>query len=256
MRHVRPLWSARPVLALLAVITSFAAPGALSAQDRPLVNLQHFSPEIGRDSLIQVMRGFSFALGVRCQYCHVGGDGSSFEGVEFESDDDPDKRKARYMLRMVETLNRSMLPLMADRDEPSAEMSCKTCHRGRPKPALLTEVLRSTLDESGADSAQATYRSLRESTAMSGMYDFGEWEMNVLAERLEREGRERDAIAIYEVNRESHPNSLSIELSLGGLYEVVEDLDSAISAYERALALAPGNQRAEARLAALRGGDA
>ena len=43
-------------------------------------NLQFFPKDIARDSLINIMRGFSFALGVRCQHCHTGGDGISFEG--------------------------------------------------------------------------------------------------------------------------------------------------------------------------------
>ena len=48
------------------------------------------------------MREFSFALNVRCQYCHTGGDGISFEGVNFASDEKPAKVKARAMLRMVD----------------------------------------------------------------------------------------------------------------------------------------------------------
>jgi hypothetical protein len=46
------------------------------------------------------MRHFSFALDVRCQYCHLGGDGVSFDGVVFESDDDPDKVKAKRKTRL------------------------------------------------------------------------------------------------------------------------------------------------------------
>ena len=38
-------------------------------------------------ALIQRMREFSFALGVRCQHCHAGGNGVSLEGVSFKSDD-------------------------------------------------------------------------------------------------------------------------------------------------------------------------
>ena len=38
-------------------------------------NLQFYPKDITRDVLTQRMREFSFALGVRCQYCHAGGDG-------------------------------------------------------------------------------------------------------------------------------------------------------------------------------------
>ncbi len=228
--------------------------GEASAQiPQEMENLQFFSQEVTRDSIVEVMRGFSFALGVRCQYCHVGGDGISFQGVEFASDDDPDKRKARFMLRMVETLNNSMLPMMADRDAPASEITCKSCHRGRPKPALLTQILRQVLDDEGPEAAVARYRELREQAPMAGMFDFGEWEMNVLGERLRDEGRHRDAIAIFELNLEHFASSLSILFELSGLYEAVEDVEGAIGYYERVLELSPDNGRAQARLTALAG---
>src|SRR5262252_10523065 len=72
-------------------------------------NLQALPKDIQRDSLIQIMRGFSFALGVRCQYCHTGGDGVSFAGVSFKSDDKAAKRNARFMIRMVDSLNHTVL---------------------------------------------------------------------------------------------------------------------------------------------------
>src|ERR1043165_199505 len=68
----------------------------------PPQNLQYFPKDIPRPQLIQRMREFSFALDVRCQYCHAGGDGVSFDGVNFASDDKPAKVKARALLRMVD----------------------------------------------------------------------------------------------------------------------------------------------------------
>lgn len=78
-------------------------------------NLQYFRKDIPRDELVQRMREFSFALGVRCQYCHVGGDGVSFDGVVFASDEKPVKVKARAMLRMVEQLNTTALAQIPSR---------------------------------------------------------------------------------------------------------------------------------------------
>ena len=217
-------------------------------------NLRFLPEDITRDSLLEVMRGFSFALGVRCQYCHVGGDGRSFEGVEFHKDDDPDKRKARFMLRMVANLNGMVLPLVPERDDPPRAIECKTCHRGLPRPTLLSQGLREILDEHGADSAVAAYRNYRESLMTSGTFDFGEWETNVTAERLTRDGRPRDAIAIYELNAEFYPESASIALALARLYEGEEEIETAIGYYERVLELRPDNQAAQERLEALRGG--
>ena len=71
-----------------------AAPVAAQMPEK-FENLQYFPKDIPRDSLIQHMRAFSLTLGVRCQYCHTGGDGVSFRGVNFASDEKPAKRKAR-----------------------------------------------------------------------------------------------------------------------------------------------------------------
>ncbi len=238
------------------VLTGVTGPafGAAAQIPEAFRNLQYFPEDIPRDSLIGFMRGFSFALGVRCQYCHVGGDGISFEGVEFDRDDDPDKRKARYMLRMVDELNDVMLAELPDRSEPPVRMECKTCHRGRPKPLLLTQEMRLALDEGGVDAAVARYRELLENFPDRGAYDFGEWEVNVLGERLAAVGRVDEAIAIYALNAERFPGSASIAFSLGQLHEEKGDLDGAIRHYERTLELVPNHRGARGRLEALRGG--
>jgi hypothetical protein len=239
-----------------AVFVSLFATAGLGAQvpDR-VVNLQVLPEDLPRDSVVEIMRGFSFALGVRCQYCHVGGDGVSFEGVVFESDDDPDKVKARHMLEMVRDLNEVALAALPDRGSPPVTVECSTCHRGRPRPVQLAQELRIALDDFGADSAVARYERFRsrEEIVLSGIFDFGEWEVNVLAERLTGEGRLRDAIAIYELNGRYYPGSVSIHSALGALHEEVGDIDAAIASWERVLELAPGSARARARLDALRG---
>lgn len=173
-------------------------------------NLKVLPRDITRDSLVQIMRGFSLSLSVRCQYCHVGGDGVSFAGVEFAKDDDPDKRKARFMLRMVDSLNRHVLPNIPDLGREPLQITCKTCHRGSARPELLTQRLERIRDSLGIDSVVAQYRRLRADGGLSGRYDFGEWEMNLWAERLARSGNPRDAIAIYRLNLEYFPESVSI----------------------------------------------
>lgn len=248
-RRTRSL--AVPTAVLLALAPT---PGAASAQiPEEFRNLQVLPADLPRDSLVEIMRGFSFALGVRCQYCHVGGDGISFEGVVFESDDDPDKVKARAMLTMVDNLNDVVLASLPDRDSPPVTVGCKTCHRGRPRPVLLAQELRMALDDFGPDSAVVRYERFREETTVAGWFDFREWEMNVLGDRLQREGRIADAIAIYELNARYHPESVSIHLSLGRLHEANDDAESAVRSYERVLELAPRNALARQRLDALRG---
>ena len=214
-------------------------------------NLRFFPEEIPRGELIAQMREFSFALGVRCQYCHAGGDGVSFEGVEFHSDDDPDKVKARAMLEMTRKLNEELLIDIPSRDSPPVVIGCKTCHRGQSRPLLLTQEMRLALDAQGSSAAVARYRELRKEFATSGAFDFGEWEVNTLAEQLRREQRTEDAIAIYQLNAEFHPESTSIHMALGGLYETSGRVDAAREAYERVLELRPDHSGATERLAAI-----
>src|SRR5262245_23019721 len=140
-------------------------------------NLQYFPKDITREQLIQRMREFSFGLGVRCQYCHPGGDGVSFEGVSFSSDDKPAKTKARTMLRMLDQINNVSLPQLTARAQPRVSVECSTCHRGVAVPRSLQTVLVETVDAEGAAAAVDRYRTLRKD-ALLGRYNFGEWEVN------------------------------------------------------------------------------
>jgi hypothetical protein len=85
-------------------------------------NLKYFPKDISRDRLTQRMREFSFALGVRCQYCHAGGNGITFDGVDFSSDEKAPKRKARAMLRMLDQVNKKLLPDVPSRAEPRGRL--------------------------------------------------------------------------------------------------------------------------------------
>ncbi len=240
--------------AVLAVVCLLGnAPGAASQMPTEFTNLQHFPDDIARDDLIENMRHISLALGVRCQYCHVGGDGVSFQGVDFASDDDPDKIKARWMLGMMADLNRRLDTELLHRDTVPVEMSCKTCHRGISRPILLAQEIRMALDTSGRDSIGAVYDRARESLE-GGVYDFNQWELNLLAEQLEGEGRADDAIAVWELNRRHHPESVNILRNLGRMYEAAGRTQEATWAWVSILTVAPGNREATARLEALRGG--
>ncbi len=49
------------------------------------------------------MKGFTRALGVRCSHCHVGG--NPLSTYDFASDENPNKGRAREMLRMLNSIN-------------------------------------------------------------------------------------------------------------------------------------------------------
>lgn len=237
-----------------ALVALALGPNGVSAQiPDEFTNLQFLPEDISRADLLVVMRDFSFALDVRCQYCHVGGDGVSFEGVDFPSDDGPNKRKARFMLQMVADLNSRLDADLPDRRDPQVQVQCKTCHRGLPRPTSLAFTLRETLDSFGTDSISVVYDRLREGVQF-GKYNFGEWEVNVLAENLQAEERYNDAVAILSLNSLHYPQSASIQFNLGRLMELQDDPAGAIRYYERVLELRAGHRGATGRLQALRGG--
>ena len=172
-------------------------------------NLQYFPKDISREALTQRMREFSFALGVRCQYCHAGGNGVTFEGVSFGSDEKPTKAKARAMLRMVEQINTVTLAQLPSRAEPRVVVECSTCHRGVAIPKSLQTTLFEIAKADGVPAAVAKYRDLRRN-AILGQYNFGEWEINELARRLSESGNVQGAIDVLEMNREYYPSSTDI----------------------------------------------
>jgi tetratricopeptide (TPR) repeat protein len=246
----------RIVVVCLAVGALIHASGRAAGQiPDEFKNLKVLPGDISRDSLVFLMRSFSFATGLRCEDCHVMGDNNAFEGAQFELDDKVHKRKARAMLEMVHRINDELLPTLPERDQPILAVECKTCHRGLPKPFLLRTELHRVLDRDGIAAAVDRYRELRDREAMSGAYDFGEWEMNELAREVEAGGNTPAAIAFLKLNAEFHPESASIPGTLGPLYEQLGQKDDAIAAYRRVLELNPRSQAAQARLRALTGGE-
>jgi tetratricopeptide (TPR) repeat protein len=242
----------RPLLLVPVFVFASVALTAQPAQPpwKP-ENLQFFPKDITRERLVQRMREFSFALGVRCQYCHTGGNGISFDGVNFGSDEKPAKVKARAMLRMVEHVNTSMLPALPSRATPRVEVDCVTCHRGLPLPKTLQTTLLEIIEKDGAPAGVEKYRELRRDATLTGRYNFGEWEINELARRLVEAGNTQGAIAMLEVNVEFNPKSGDIEFMLGELHRTRGERDQAIKRYRAALEKAPQHQAAKQRLAEL-----
>lgn len=237
---------------LLVVVSSSVAACPVEAQiPEKFVNLRVLPKDIARDSLVQIMRGFSFALGVRCQHCHSGGDGVSFVGVSFDSDDKPAKLNARFMLQMVDSLNRSILAAMPARSTPPVVVQCVTCHRALPKPMTIERYVLNTIDAAGADSAARAYRNLRKSRSLDGSFDFTEWRMNEVARHLSVAGKTAEAITILEMNLEFNANSVSIVSMLADLHRQRGDREKAIERYRQVLQLAPNNPEARRRLAEL-----
>jgi hypothetical protein len=249
---MRRIPSLVPGLAALLVLAG-AAPAAAQIPEH-FENLKVLPQDIPRDSLLQIMRGFAMSLGVRCQYCHVqrqGADGR--ESFDFKSDDKAPKDKARFMMRMVRTLNGEVLPLVPHRHDPPVGVGCVTCHRGLPIPTTLDRVLTAALDSGGATAAVARYRQLRQETMASGRYDFSEGSVNELARRLAAQGKTAEAAALLEMNGEFYPQSGQVDFQLGEVYRMRGERDKALVRYRMAQTKDPNNPQIRRRIDELSG---
>jgi hypothetical protein len=211
-------------------------------------NLRYFPKDITREALVQRMREFSFALNVRCQYCHTGGDGISFDGVDFASDDKSAKVKARAMLKMMDAINTTLLADIPSRAEPRVVVNCATCHHGLALPKSLQTTLFEIVQKDGAAAAVARYKELRADTTM-GRYNFGQWETMELARKLAEAKNTSAAIAVLEMTGEYYPKSPEVDYQIGELHVMRGEKDLALTSLRRALEKRPGDAGIKARIA-------
>lgn len=169
MRRVQ--FAVAAVLVLLLLPAVVAQPQAPPSPP-PFQNLQVLPDDIPREQLVDTMKGFTRALGVRCSHCHVG-EGNDLSTYDFPSDAKHEKRAARVMIEMVQAINRDHLPRLAaieghhegheeghhpahaeghEAAHPAghaegheaghaeahemARVTCMTCHRGEPEPVI------------------------------------------------------------------------------------------------------------------------
>ena len=78
------------------------------------------------ERVLRVMNGWSRALGVGCNFCHVPG--------HWADEDKNNKQVARDMAVMNAAINDTLLPRVFNPDHDRRFVNCTTCHRGRPNP--------------------------------------------------------------------------------------------------------------------------
>ena len=244
-------------------LAAAALPRAAGAQQPPgqqqppprNENLKVLPTDIPRDTLLQIMRGISLALGVRCQHCHVqepapAGSPGPRERFNFPADDKQTKHTARFMMRMTDSLNRVVLAALPNRREPSVRVGCVTCHHGLPVPQTLETTLAEAIEKFGTDSAVARYERLRQDMA-SGRYDFSETSLSDLARTLGERGRTAEALAMLQLNQKYYPNSPDVDFQLAELHVKRGEKDQAIARFRAVLAKRPNDMRARRGLQGL-----
>ncbi len=100
--------------AALVAVAQQGAPGKTAAQ--VYKNIQVLK-DIPSTQLIPSMRFLSTALGVECEFCHLG----------TRSEDTPNKQTARKMMTMMLAINKQSF-------DGRLEVSCYTCHKGNHDP--------------------------------------------------------------------------------------------------------------------------
>ena len=193
-----------------------------------------------------VMKGFTRALGVRCPFCHKGVEGQPLSTFDFASNENPNKERAREMMRMLEDVNAHLKKIQPSGDQ-RVNMWCDTCHRGRPRPMTLQEELAEKYRAKGIQAALDDYAELRQKFYGRGTYDFGENSLNNFGyEVLDKDAA--GAIRVFKLNAELFPDSDNVWESLGEGYMKAGDLKSAEESFQKALALNPKDPNAKEML--------
>ncbi len=234
------------VLLVSTLAVSVHAQDSWSWPEKP-VNLQVLPSDWPGKRLRAPMTGFTRALGVSCSHCHVGEEGQPLSTYDFASDDNPNKNRAREMLRMLGSVNEHLDKIEPSGDKP-VNMWCHTCHRGRPRPMTLTAELTEVYDAEGLDATLARYSLLHEQFYGKGAYNFGEKVLNGFGYRvMEKDGAEA-ATRVFELNAAHFPDSGNVWDSLGEAHMKAGDAGLAQQYYHKSLGLDPDNRNAREML--------
>ena len=210
-------------------------------------NLQVLPKDWPGTRLRPVMIGFSRALGVRCSYCHKGEEGKPLSTYDFASDDNPNKNRAREMLRMLNEIGEHLKKIEPSGDQ-RVNMWCHTCHRGRPRPMTLPEELGEQYRKKNVKAALDYYDELKKKYYGRGAYDFGEDSLNNFGYEILEKNDAASAIQVFQLNAELYPQSANVWDSLAEAYMKSGDMRKARENYEKALTLDPKDNNAKERL--------
>ena len=238
---------ALPLLVLLAF------PAVAPAQNRfppdSLVNIKVLPHTLRPREVIDLMRGYTNALGVRCPFCHVGEEGKPLNTFDFAADDRRNKLVARDMIRMVQNINSETLGRLPERPDSSLRVTCQTCHRGVSRPVPLDQIVVQVVRSSGVDSASRAYKTLRERYYGSDAYDFSERTLVRAAMTLSQAREFEPALALLALDNEFFPKGAELMIATGDVQRAKGDSASAVRSYREALTREPQHPGARQRLA-------
>jgi tetratricopeptide (TPR) repeat protein len=242
---MRRLGLAASRLGLLTVLLALSTALLAQIPDK-FTNLQTLPKEISKSELVGIMRKYAGDLGVRCGFCHVGGDPNTLQGVNFASDESDKKKTTRLMIRMVQSINQDQLTKLGKK--PSPQVSCVTCHRRNSDPRTIDALLAESIKKDGTEPAIAMYNKLKAENYGNGKYDFSDLPLNVVGESLLDSGKVKEATAILELDAELNPLSDWGRYLLGVAHATGGEKEKARADFQKVLELNPKNAMAKKRL--------
>ncbi|HEY2468652.1 MAG TPA: c-type cytochrome [Terracidiphilus sp.] len=210
-------------------------------------NLRVLPKDTPKAELQSTMRTFAFALNVRCPYCHVE---KQDKTIDFAADDKDAKKTARVMMQMVTTINHDYIATIG---KPSpVHVECVTCHHGITQPRPLNRVLAETIGTQGIAAGLNLYHDLRSKYYGTGAYDFSEVPLNQLTESLLSGKKNKEAVAIMEMNFASNnPQSIWAYHMLAMAHQANGELEKAKEDYRKVFELHPDDTWAKQQLDSL-----
>ncbi len=240
---------------ILAMVTfgTFVSAATLGAQQSPFddpENLKVLPKDISPGELRETMRGFSFALGVRCTHCHVAQKTDAGTQMQFPKDDKEPKKIAREMLRMVADINKRISGLSRGANHQYTKVTCMSCHRGQDKPVLIETILDTAVAEGGASAALEKYTELKSQFFGGHTYDFSGFTLSEYASSLAARGQGDAGLAIAQYSAKNNPDVGYAFTVLAGMHMNSQRFGEAAAAYEGALKISPNSRFLKSRLEA------
>lgn len=126
----------RSYLVTLGLVVMVVVSLAFTKDEPRYKNLKVLPKSTTKQQMDSVMKHFSVALGVKCNFCHVYN--QEQKSMDFASDANNHKDIAREMMKMTSKINDKYFDVKkAERLDADLEVTCYTCHNGKVHPAKL-----------------------------------------------------------------------------------------------------------------------
>ena len=123
----------KPTMVTAAFVLMVVLSLAFTKDDPLYKNLKVLPKRTTKQQMDSVMRHFTGALGVKCNFCHVFN--QEQKAMDFASDANEHKGIARQMMQMTNKLNKRYFDVKNSKDlSAKLEVTCYSCHNGKEDP--------------------------------------------------------------------------------------------------------------------------